>query len=119
GHEFLQEKNFGEARNVFKRFLRDYPEHTYAGNSQYWLAEMHYVRGSYATALPQFQRVIDSYPNSDKLADALLKIGYCNYELGNIDAARQSLQQVQRLYPNTAAAGLANDRLALIARETG
>jgi TolA-binding protein len=31
--------------------------------------------------LAAFQRLVDKYPQSRKLPDALLKIGYCDYEL--------------------------------------
>jgi TolA-binding protein len=41
----------------------------------------------------------------------LLKIGYCQDELGNKAAARTTLQQVTRKYPDTTAARLATQRL--------
>jgi len=53
------------------------------------------------------------------LPDALLKIGYCNYELDRFDEARQALEQVTRLYPDTTASRLAAQRLDRIAQETG
>ena len=37
--------------------------------------------------------VVDKYPQSRKIPDALLKIGYCNYELKRFDAARKALQR--------------------------
>jgi TolA-binding protein len=77
------------------------------------------VQRSFSTALPEFQRVIDDYPQSAKLPDALLKIGYCNFELQQWDAARQALQQVTRLYPDTTAARLAEQRLDRIRQEAG
>jgi TolA-binding protein len=55
--------------------------------------------------------VIDGFPQSAKLADALLKVGYCNDELKNTDAARTALQQVMRRFPDTTAARLATQRL--------
>ena len=45
------------------------------------------------------------------MPDALLKIGYCNYELKRYDAARESLQAVVASYPETTAARLAGQRL--------
>jgi TolA-binding protein len=43
--------------------------------------------------------------------DALLKIGYSNYELKRYDAARAALKTVATNYPETTAARLANERL--------
>ncbi len=65
----------------------------------------------YADALKAFQVVLDRYPDSRKLPDALLKIGFCNYELQRWDGARAALGTVADQYPETTAARLANQRL--------
>jgi len=94
-----------------------FPESTLLDNAQYWLAETHYVSQSYEKALPAFTIVVDKYPKSRKIPDALLKIGYCNYELKRFDAARKSLQTVVANYPETTAARLAAQRLARMTSE--
>ncbi|HEX5046055.1 MAG TPA: tol-pal system protein YbgF [Gammaproteobacteria bacterium] len=109
--DLMQARKYDEAGNAFTDFLTGFPQSPLADNAQYWLGEMYYVRGQYQTALAQFQKVIDSYPQSAKLPDALLKIGYSQAELGNRDAARTALQQVTRRYPDTTAARLATQRL--------
>jgi TolA-binding protein len=43
--------------------------------------------------------------------DALLKMGYCNYELERWNDARAALARVQADYPETTAARLAEQRL--------
>ena len=55
--------------------------------------------------------VINAYDASRKIPDALLKMGYCNYELKRWDAARASLLKVQSDYPKSTAARLAVQRL--------
>jgi tol-pal system protein YbgF len=117
--ELVQARRYDDAASAFVSFLSAYPGSGLRDNAQYWLSEMHYVRGDFQTALAQFQKVLDDYPQSAKLPDALLKIGYCNYELKNWDAARQALQEVARLYPDTTAARLATQRLDRIAQEVG
>ena len=77
------------------------------------------MQRQFAEALPHFQKVIDDYPQSMKLPDALLKVGYCNYELRQWDAARTALEQVSRQFPDTTAARLATQRLERMARESG
>lgn len=115
----LQERRYEEAANAFMGFLVNYPQSNLLDNAQYWLAESFYVRRQFNQALPEFQKVVDDHPQSAKLPDALLKVGYCNFELGNFDAARTALQQVARLYPDTTAARLAEQRLQRIAQEAG
>jgi tol-pal system protein YbgF len=109
--DLMQGRKYEEAGKAFTDFLAGFPQSPLADNAQYWLAETHYVRGQYQAALPEFQKVIDSYPQSSKQPDALLKIGYCQDELGNKAAARTTLQQVTRKYPDTTAARLATQRL--------
>jgi TolA-binding protein len=61
--------------------------------------------------------VVNDYPRSRKVPDALLKIGYCNYNIKRWDAARLALVQVQTDYPETTAARLAGDYLKRMAND--
>lgn len=117
--ELLQARRYQDAAQAFTRFVQAFPDSPLADNAQYWLAETYYVQREFATALTEFQKVLDLYPQSDKLADALLKVGYCNYELRQWDAARTALQQVMRDHPGTTAAQLAMTRLEAVEREAG
>jgi tol-pal system protein YbgF len=112
----VSSRDYAQAQVAFERFLTSYPASQLRGNAQYWLAETYYAQLEFAAALAEFQRVINNYPQSAKLPDALLKIGYCNDELGNPDAARQALMQVVRQFEGTSAADLAEARLTQLAR---
>ena len=109
--DLIQTRKYPEANTAFTTFLSQFPTSPLADNAQYWLAETHYVRGQYTEALPEFRKVIESYPQSAKLPDALLKVGFCQAELGDRAAARTSLQEVMRQFPDTTAARLASQRL--------
>ena len=113
----LKEGRYDEARRSFQRFLNEYPESSLAGHGQYWLAETWYVSQDFAKALPEFEKVVASYPQSRKVPDALLKIGYCQYELEQWPAARKALTDVTTRYPETTAARLARQRLAQLAAD--
>jgi tol-pal system protein YbgF len=109
--DLIQARKYDEANSAFTTFLTQFPTSPLADNAQYWLAETYYVRGQYAAALPAFREVIETYPQSAKLPDALLKVGFCQAELGDRAAARTSLQEVMRQFPDTTAARLASQRL--------
>lgn len=115
----IQARRYGEAADAFTNFMVNFPDSRLADNAQYWYAETQYVQQEFTTALTEFQKVLDDYPQSAKLPDALLKIGYCNFELRRFDAARTALQEVARLYPESTAARLAEQRLQRIAQEVG
>jgi len=61
--------------------------------------------------------VASKYPQSRKVPDALLKVGYCDYELKELQAAHDTLAQVVTNYPDTPAARLAQARLEKMASE--
>ncbi len=88
-----------------------------ADNAQYWLGEAYYVNKAYPEAQAAFQRVVDQYPQSRKLPDALLKIGFCRYELKQFESAREVLGQVVARFTDTPAARLAQQRLDKMSAE--
>jgi len=115
--ELLKEQRYEQAAMAFQQFLLSYPDSQLADNAQYWLAEAHYVSGDFAKALNDFLVVVEAYPRSRKVPDALLKMGYCNYELKRWDAARAALRRVQTEFADTTAARLAEQRLARMDEE--
>jgi len=115
--ELLKEQRYEPAAMAFQQFLVTFPDSELADNAQYWLAESHYVTQLFAKALGEFEVVIEKFPRSRKVPDALLKIGYCNYELEDWAAARGALERVQADYSDTTAARLAGQRLTRMQEE--
>lgn len=115
--DLLKDGKYTEAASAFKQFLTTFSGSALADNAQYWLGEAHYVTKQYPDALRDFRTVIEKYPESRKMPDALLKIGYCNYELKNWAEARAALDQVVKQYAETTAARLASQRLAKMESE--
>lgn len=116
--ELLKQGRYDQAAIALQQFMVAFPSSELSDNAQYWLAETYYVTQQYKEALPAFQTVLDRYPDSRKIPDALLKIGYCNYELNKKGAAEKALRAVVADYPETTAARLASQRLERIKSET-
>lgn len=109
--ELLREERYGESAAAFQQFLVAFPNSELAANAQYWLAESYYASNQFEQALKDFAIIIDKYPGSSKVPDALLKMGYCNYSLQRWNDARRALTRVQADYPTTTAARLADQYL--------
>jgi tol-pal system protein YbgF len=107
----LREGRYDEAIVAFQSFLSRFQGSQYSGNAQYWIGEANYVSLRYPLAVEEFQKVIGSYPDSSKVPDAMLKIGYTFYELKSWDQARQTLGTLVERFPKTTAAQLADNRL--------
>jgi tol-pal system protein YbgF len=113
----LKDSQYDRAIAAFQKFLAAFPDSTLADNAQYWLGEAYYVNKSFTDAQTAFQRVIDKYPQSRKRPDALLKIGYCQYELKQWDLAKRTLSLAAVQFPDTPAGHLAQQRLDKMATE--
>jgi len=107
----LKVGKYEEAILAYSDFLRKFPGGKYAPNAQYWLGEANYVTRQFPAAIVEFRKVVSQYPQSRKLPDAMLKIGYIHYELNEPDTARQILAELIQKYPGTTAARLAENRL--------
>jgi tol-pal system protein YbgF len=105
-----------EAAAGFRDFLKQHPNHDFADNAQYWLAECYYDQKDYPMAMREFRRVVEKYPQGNKVPDALLKVGFAHLALGSTEVGRQTLEQVIRSYPRAEAASLATAKLGELGR---
>ncbi len=113
----LKEGRYSESVKQFKAFLSDYPAGDYADNATYWLAETYYVTRDFNEAKAEFEKLVVSFPESQKVPDALLKTGYIAYEQENWKTARKKLTEVINRFPKSSAARLAENRLRRMKQE--
>lgn len=102
---------------AFDQFLREFPDGPFSDNAWYWQGEAHYANRAFQAARDNFSIVVNSFPESAKVPDARLKIGYSLYEEGDFAAARGVLTDVQNDYPGRSASVLARKRLQKMNRE--
>jgi tol-pal system protein YbgF len=110
--EALRAGRHVEAQAGFRDFLKQHPNHDFADNAQYWLGECYYDQKDYPMAMREFRRVVEKYPQGNKVPDALLKVGFAHLALGSAEVGRQTLEQVVHSYPRHEAAVLAGAKLA-------
>ncbi|MEW8231940.1 MAG: tol-pal system protein YbgF [Candidatus Thiodiazotropha endolucinida] len=113
----LKQGRYGESITAFSSFLRDYPGGEYEDNAQYWLAEASYVNRDFDTALGEFTKIMENYPDSPKVPGAMLKIGYIQYEKKNWTGTRNILKQLIDNFPATTESRLAQKRLQRLTKE--
>ncbi len=113
----LKQGFYDRAAKGFHDFIVKYPQSALRDNAQYWQGQAYYVVRNFHQALDEFAKVAGAHPKSEKAPDALLKIGYSYYELGDWAKARENLNQVISRYPGTAAAKSAEQRIAKMKKE--
>lgn len=110
----LRELRYDKATISFRDFLKKYPDGRYAHIAQYWLGEASYTQRKFKQAIRDYTTLMQKHPNSPKVAEALLKIGYSEYELKNYASAQKSLEKLIKNYPKTTEAGQAQNLLKKI-----
>lgn len=115
-YDTLRNGHNAQAIKMFQDLLTDFPAGEFADNSQYWLAEAHKINREFDAARAAFNKVVSQYPNSSKVPDALLKLGYIELDLHNAAKARDFFTRVTTSYPGTTAAHLAEKKLAQMAQ---
>ncbi len=89
------------ARQEFQDYLKYYPQTDLASNAQFYLGEILFAQKQYKEAVGEYDKVIENYPRSFKLAPARLKKAMTLLELGQKASAIRELREVIRRYPGT------------------
>ena len=110
GIDLYRQGNFESARIKFEKFLATNPSASYMDNVLYWIGECFYGQGLYHEAATYFHRVIQEYPNENKVPDALLKVALTYQKLGKLDSAREMLRYLMEAFPGTEAARVGKEK---------
>ncbi len=113
-HETLVNGHTSQAIKLFNTFLYTFPNGQYSANAQYWLGEAYSIKQDTVSARKAFNKVITMHPESLKVADTMLKLGYLEAKEKNPVKAREWLTGVTLKYPGTTAAHLAAKKLSQI-----
>jgi tol-pal system protein YbgF len=89
------------AQQEFSDYVKNYGATDLASNAQFYLGEISYAQGDYKDAVGQYNTVLNNYPQSYKLAAALLKKGMAELELGMKATGARDLKEVVRRFPGT------------------
>ena len=92
-------------------FIDLYSDTGFIDDAIYWLGESFYSQKKYNKALKEFQKITKEYPNSEKLVEAILKTGFTQFELGDIEKSIKTLNQLIKSYPDSSSSRLAKEKL--------
>jgi tol-pal system protein YbgF len=89
------------ASSEFQDYLKYYGDTDLASNAQFYLGEIAYSQKNYEQAVGEYEKVLNNYPKSFKLAPARLKKGMALIELSQKIAGVHELREVVKRYPGT------------------
>lgn len=100
-----------EARNAFQQVYDADPNGDLADNALFWIGETWFASGKYTEAMKYYGRVVSDFGDQNKAPDAMYKLAMTQEKTGDLDLARQTLQQVVQRYPYSSTAGSAKREL--------
>jgi tol-pal system protein YbgF len=112
-HQARKIGNFAGAINDFQSLVKANPRGRLAPAAQYWIGDSHFNLREYRAAIAAQRQLISTWPDSDKVPDAMLNIASAQAELGETAAARRTMEDLIARHPKSEAADRARQRLAV------
>jgi tol-pal system protein YbgF len=111
----LDQRDYDKAIVEFSSFLNVYPSSSYAGNAQYWLAESYYKKGDAPSAISEYQKLVDKFPKSEKVCDAIYKQGLAFTDLKDLEKSKLFFTEAKSRCPKSVTASKAKQKLMELA----
>ena len=108
----LRKGEFAAAQAAFLDFNKRYPDSGYKPSLLFWLGNAQYALRSYKEAIVNFKSLLTLAPDHLRAPEAALSIANCQVELKETRAARKTLEDLIKVYPQAEAASVAKERLA-------
>ena len=108
----FRQGDFAAAASVFSDFNKRFPRSGYGVPALFWLGNAQYANRDYKEAIKNFNALLTRAPNHLRAAESLLSVANCQLELKDTKAARKTLADVVKNYPQSEAASAATERLA-------
>ena len=104
--------DFAAAQTSFVEFVRRNPVSGYNPSALFWLGNAQYATRDYKEAIINFKALIAQSPDHMRAPEAALSIANCQIELKDSRAARKTLEDLIKVYPQSEAATAAKERLS-------
>src|SRR5215472_15697488 len=97
----IQSGKYDLARSEFTDYLKYYGKTDLASNAQFYIAEIYYKEKKYQDSITEYDKVINNYPKSFKLAPARLHRATAMLQLGQKSSAIRELREIVKLFPGS------------------
>jgi tol-pal system protein YbgF len=104
GYASIQRKDYGQAEESLRDFLRRYPNDRLTPDAHYWLGESFYQRQRFQDAADSYLTVTTKFETAAKAPDALLRLGQSLAAIGQKEMACASFGEIDRKYPRASLA---------------
>lgn len=107
----FRQAEFAAAQTSLASFINRYGSSPYVPSVLFWLGNAQYANKAYKEAMANFQKLLTMAPQHPRAAEAMLAISNVQIELKDMKAARKSLEDLIKTYPDSDTAVTARERL--------
>lgn len=105
-----------EAAEALIEVARSHPRHEIADNALYLAGLALSIHNNCPKAEPLLLEVVETYPDDDAVAPAMLTLGHCASTRGRVDEARKWFERVKKEHPRSPESTQAEAALAELGR---
>lgn len=106
-----KESKHKDAFNAYDKFLKEYPNSTYAAEAKYGLGYSQFALKNYKSSIATQQKLMEAHPESAKVPDAMLSIANSQIQLGLVPGAKKTLRDLIAKFPDSDVMPTAQKRL--------
>lgn len=104
-------QRYDSAIEGFREVIQAYPTAPDAANAQFGIGESFYQKKDCRSAIPEYQKFVDTYKESDRRHEGLFMLGVCYSDLNQRTNAQRAFERVIKEHPASASAMMATQRL--------
>jgi tol-pal system protein YbgF len=108
----IRNGEFDKAATGLASFQRRYPASAYSNQVRFWLGNALYGKRDYKDAVSAFRLFVTGAPDHPRAPEALLALANSQAEMKDPRAARRTIEELIKSYPQSEAAVAGKDRLA-------
>ncbi|MEF7617466.1 tol-pal system protein YbgF [Aquincola sp. MAHUQ-54] len=112
--KLLRGGDFAGASDALNGFVRSYPRSGYLDSARFWLGNALYGKRDYKESIATFRSFLAAAPQNPRAPEALLAVANTQVEMKDAKAARATLNELLKAYPQSEAAVAGKERLAAL-----
>lgn len=110
----FRQGDFALAQTLLSNFVNRFPVSGYASSALFWLGNAQYATRDYKESINTFRALLARSAGHPRAPEAVLSIANCQVELKDTKAARKTLTDLIKSYPQSEAALAAKERLLVL-----
>jgi tol-pal system protein YbgF len=103
-----------DAREAFRKYAELYPDTNLTDNAYFWIGESYYEEEQFEQAILEYDKVVQSFPDGDKVPSALLKQAFAFDAIDGTLDAKILLKKIIREHPGSQQAEIAKKKLEIL-----